>query len=96
MVRISAVLCYAMRDALILLRMPILSLSFGRLLREALLYVGASPQSRWHQLETLRNLDDHMLRDIGVCRSAAISGRPQDRPNHAFVLRQISGSSAGI
>jgi uncharacterized protein YjiS (DUF1127 family) len=45
--------------------------SLGRLLRETALYVGASPRSRWHQLDTLRALDDHMLRDIGVSRPAA-------------------------
>jgi uncharacterized protein YjiS (DUF1127 family) len=49
--------------------------SVGRLLCETVLYVGASPRSRWHQLDTLRGLDDHMLRDIGVSRPAAISGR---------------------
>jgi len=45
--------------------------SVVRLLRETALYVGASPLSRWHQLDTLRGLDDHMLRDIGVRRPAS-------------------------
>jgi uncharacterized protein YjiS (DUF1127 family) len=47
----------------------------GRLVREAVLYVGASPQSRRHQLETLSGLDDHLLRDIGLDRSVARTGR---------------------
>jgi uncharacterized protein YjiS (DUF1127 family) len=54
--------------------MPILSLSIARILRELVLYVGASPQSHWHQLETLRALDDRMLRDIGLSRACATRG----------------------
>jgi uncharacterized protein YjiS (DUF1127 family) len=51
--------------------MRFLPRSLGRLLRETALYVGASPLSRWHQADTLRDLDDHLLRDIGVSRPAA-------------------------
>jgi hypothetical protein len=46
------------------------------MVREAVLYVGASPLSRRHQLETLSSLDDHLLRDIGLDRSVALDGRP--------------------
>jgi hypothetical protein len=55
--------------------MRFLLLCLGRLVREAVLYVGASPQSRRHQLEALRVLDDHLLRDIGLDRSVAANGR---------------------
>jgi len=58
-----------------LARMWFLLRCLGRLMREAVLYVGASPQSRCHQLETLAGLDNHMLRDIGLDRSVATSGR---------------------
>jgi uncharacterized protein YjiS (DUF1127 family) len=50
-------------------------LCLGRLVREAVLYVGASPHSRRHQLETLSSLDDHLLRDIGLDRTVAANGR---------------------
>ena len=50
----------------------------GSLLRELVRYLGASPLSRRRQLDTLRGLDDHLLRDIGVCREAARTGRPCD------------------
>jgi hypothetical protein len=50
-------------------------LLFVRLVREAVLYAGASPQSRRHQLEALRGLDDRLLRDIGVDRSVSANGR---------------------
>lgn len=56
--------------------MRLLCLSIGRLFREIVFYIGASPLSRRHQLQTLRGLDDHLLRDIGVCRRAAENGRP--------------------
>jgi Domain of unknown function (DUF1127) len=56
--------------------MRLLCLSIGRLLRKVMLYIGASPLSRRHQLETLRGLDDHLLRDIGVSRPIAAHGRP--------------------
>lgn len=45
------------------------------LIREALLYAGASPHSRRHQLETLNGLDDRLLRDIGLDRSLTPDGR---------------------
>jgi uncharacterized protein YjiS (DUF1127 family) len=48
--------------------------SLRRLVRETVLYIGASPRSRWPKLGTLRALDEHMLRDIGVSRSGAESG----------------------
>ncbi len=48
------------------------------LLRELVRYIGASPQSRWHQLEALRDLDDRLLRDIGISRAQAMRGRPCD------------------
>jgi uncharacterized protein YjiS (DUF1127 family) len=62
--------------------------SLGRLFRETALYVGASPQSRWHQVDTLRGLDDHMLRDIGVSRPAAASG--------AVWWRDTTGTTTGV
>lgn len=49
-------------------------LSLRRLVRETVLYIGASPRSRWHQIDTLRALDDRMLRDIGLGRSDAERG----------------------
>jgi|KBSSwiStaDraftv2_1062776.scaffolds.fasta_scaffold7005241_1 hypothetical protein len=55
--------------------MQFLLLYLGRLMREVVLYLGASPQSRRHQLETLAGLDDHLLRDIGLDRSVAAHGR---------------------
>ncbi|HLG46925.1 MAG TPA: DUF1127 domain-containing protein [Reyranella sp.] len=61
--------------------------SLGRLLRETALYVGASPLSRWHQVDTLRGLDDHLLRDIGISRPAA-SG--------AVWSRDTTGTTPGV
>jgi hypothetical protein len=55
--------------------MRFLLLCLGRLVRKAVPYVGASPQSRRHQPETLAGLDDHLLRDIGLGRSVAGDGR---------------------
>lgn len=55
--------------------MRFILLFMGRLVRDAVLYIGASPQSRRHQLETLSDLDDHLLRDIGLDRSVASAGR---------------------
>jgi uncharacterized protein YjiS (DUF1127 family) len=68
--------------------MRFLPRSFGRLLRETALYVGASPLSRWHQVDTLRGLDDHLLRDIGISRPAAASG--------AVWSRDATGTSTGV
>jgi len=48
------------------------------MVREAVLYIGASPQSRRHQIETLRGLDDHLLRDIGLDRPVAAKGPTDD------------------
>jgi uncharacterized protein YjiS (DUF1127 family) len=62
--------------------------SLGRLLRETALYVGASPLSRWHQVDTLRGLDDHMLRDIGVSQPAAAS--------RAVWSRDTTGTTTGV
>lgn len=62
--------------------------SLRRLLRETTLYVGASPQSRWHQVDTLRGLDDHLLRDIGLSRPAAASG--------AVWSRDTNGTGTGV
>lgn len=56
--------------------MRLLCFSIGRLLREMVLYLGASPLSHRHQLQTLRGLDDHLLRDIGMPRPIAENGRP--------------------
>ena len=60
-------------------------LSLRRLVRETVLYIGASPRSRWHQIDTLRALDDRMLRDIGLTRQEAEdeANRPiWDVPTH--------------
>jgi hypothetical protein len=51
-------------------------LFLGRLIREAVLYVGASPQSYLHQLETLNGVGDHLLRDVGLDRSLTAKGGP--------------------
>jgi uncharacterized protein YjiS (DUF1127 family) len=64
-----------------------LRFSLGRLVRETVLYVGASPRSRWHQIDTLRTLDDHMLRDIGLSRLDAATGR---------IWRDVTGTSNGV
>jgi uncharacterized protein YjiS (DUF1127 family) len=56
--------------------MHFILLRLVRMVREAVLYAGASPLSRRHQLETLSSLDDHLLRDIGLDRSVALDGRP--------------------
>lgn len=44
-------------------------------LHELWRYVVASPLSRKRQLETLRQLDDHLLNDIGITREEAQYGR---------------------
>lgn len=67
-----------------------------RLLREAALYIGASPHSRLHQLGALRDLDERLLRDIGICREAARTGRPIDNRELAHALADRSGVSPGI
>ena len=70
---------------------------FSRLLHEIALYLGASPWSVWHQLDELRALDDHMLRDIGVSRADAIRGRAgQDGDEHTMLLFVASSLSRGV
>jgi L-amino acid N-acyltransferase YncA len=44
-------------------------------LSELALFVSGSPHSRLRQLAELRELDDHLLRDIGLSREEARSGR---------------------
>jgi len=56
--------------------MPLILLRLGRIVREIVLYVGASPLSRRRQLEALRDLDDHLLRDIGLGRSDRKNSAP--------------------
>jgi len=46
----------------------------GAALSESWLYFSGSNHSRWWQLETLRELDDRLLRDIGVTRPEAMRG----------------------
>lgn len=43
---------------------------------EAWRYFGLSPRSRWRQLQVLRELDERLLRDVGISRREAIAGRP--------------------
>ncbi|HKU94574.1 MAG TPA: GNAT family N-acetyltransferase [Vineibacter sp.] len=43
---------------------------------EAWRYFALSPRSRWRQLRALRELDERLLRDIGISRHEAITGRP--------------------
>jgi uncharacterized protein YjiS (DUF1127 family) len=43
--------------------------------RELVRYLTGSPRSRLRQLAALRELDDRMLRDIGVTREEAWRGR---------------------
>lgn len=73
--------------------------SAGRqLLREAAHYVGASQQSRYQQLRTLRELDEHQLADIGVTRREALTGRPdrtERRPDRAGTIGMTTSESAG-
>jgi uncharacterized protein YjiS (DUF1127 family) len=52
--------------------------SIGAMLRELVRYIGGSPLSRRRQLDSLRGLDDHLLRDVGLCRRASLSGRRCD------------------
>jgi uncharacterized protein YjiS (DUF1127 family) len=70
-------------------------LSIGKVLREMVRYIGASPLSRRHQLETLRGLDDHLLRDIGICRTAAMRGRPAEYRAEAQALYDSDGVARG-
>jgi uncharacterized protein YjiS (DUF1127 family) len=71
--------------------------SLSSLLHEIALYLGASPRSLWHQLDELRALDDHLLRDIGVCRADAIRGGPRaDAGEQTMLLFVTSGLSRGV
>jgi len=85
--------------------------SIAGLLREIVRYIGASPLSRLYQLDTLRDLDDHLLRDIGLSREQVSRARPfadrgiDRRPGRvgrqgdprsaAFALYDQSGVSRG-
>lgn len=50
-------------------------LTFRQTAQEIGWYFALSPQSRSRQLGQLKELDDHLLQDIGVTRSEAITGR---------------------
>lgn len=67
------------------------------LLHEIVLYLGASPWSVWHQLDELRALDDHMLRDIGISRGEAMRGGAGQHPGeHTMLLFVSSSLSRGV
>ena len=67
------------------------------LLHEIVLYLGASPCSVWHQLDELRALDDHMLRDIGISRGEAMRGGAGQQPGeHTMLLFVSSSLSRGV
>lgn len=67
------------------------------LLHEIVLYLGASPCSVWHQLDELRALDDHMLRDIGVSRADALRGGTGKDPGEPTMLLFVTSSlSRGV
>jgi uncharacterized protein YjiS (DUF1127 family) len=71
--------------------------SLSRLLHEIALYLGASPWSVWHQLDELRALDDHMLRDIGISRADAIrGGAEQDSGEPTLLLFVTSSLGRGV
>jgi phosphinothricin acetyltransferase len=50
-------------------------MTFRQAAQEIGWYLALSPQSRSRQLAQLKELDDHLLTDIGVTRSEAICGR---------------------
>ena len=50
-------------------------------LHEVAAYLGASPGSRLRQMERLRELDERMLRDIGLTRADVLRGRPECSTN---------------
>jgi phosphinothricin acetyltransferase len=71
--------------------------SLSSLLHEIALYLGASPWSLWHQLDDLRALDDHLLRDIGLSRADAIrGGLGQDSGEHTMLLFVTSSLGRGV
>jgi len=53
---------------------------FSRVLRQAFWFLSAAPQSCHHQLAALRELDDHLLKDIGLTRQEAARGAASQRP----------------
>ncbi len=57
------------------------------ILREFAQYLCNSPRSRWRQLDALRQLDDRMLRDIGLTRYDAMS--TASRRTAAFSVRSV-------
>jgi uncharacterized protein YjiS (DUF1127 family) len=70
--------------------------SATRLLLEMVRYIGGSPLSCRRQLDSLRGLDDHLLRDIGICRRAALSGRPCDNSVEAWTVYSDDGVSRDV
>lgn len=66
------------------------------MLRELVRYIGGSPLSRRRQLDSLRGLDDHLLRDIGISRRATLSGRPCDNGVEAWSLHGDDGISRDV
>jgi uncharacterized protein YjiS (DUF1127 family) len=48
--------------------------------REIALYVAGHPRSRRRQLAHLKDLDDHLLADLGLSRTEAMSGRKEPSP----------------
>jgi uncharacterized protein YjiS (DUF1127 family) len=70
--------------------------SATRLLLELVHYIGGSPLSRQRQLDSLRGLDDHLLRDIGISRRAPPSGRPCDNGVEAWSLHGDDGISRDV
>lgn len=67
------------------------------LLREIVLYLGASPWSQWRQLDDLQALDDRLLNDIGLSRADAVRGEPrQPSENETMLLLITSGLGRGV
>ena len=70
--------------------------SAARLLLEVVHSIGGSPLSRRRQLDSLRGLDDHLLRDIGISRRATLSARPCDNGVEAQGHHGNDGVSPGV
>ncbi len=66
------------------------------LLREVVLHMSASPLLEWRRLETLRGLDDHLLRDIGITSGSAASGRRTDKGIEVHELYDSIGTSRAV
>ena len=66
--------------------------SLSSLLHEIALYLGASPWSRWHQLDELRALDDRLLRDIGISRADTVRRGPRQACGDHTMLLFVTGS----